>query len=113
MNAQVASHACRTLELAGGVRVRYVDCAPVLRELAGGADEVSSALRDGRDVLPGAYEGGLKTWECALDLVDWLARHPAVAEKLFAHKRVLEVLIRVITQHSTLVSHHFASNITV
>ena len=83
---------CRTLELAGGLHMRYVDCAPVLRELAVGADEVASALRDGRDVLPGAYEGGLKTWECALDLVDWLARHPAVSEKLFAHKRVLEVL---------------------
>lgn len=24
------------------------------------------------DLVPGVYEGGLKTWECALDLVDYL-----------------------------------------
>ena len=24
------------------------------------------------DLIPGIYEGGLKTWECSLDLVDYL-----------------------------------------
>jgi protein-histidine N-methyltransferase len=24
------------------------------------------------DLVPGVYEGGLKTWECSLDLVDYL-----------------------------------------
>lgn len=24
------------------------------------------------DIVPGVYEGGLKTWECSLDLVDCL-----------------------------------------
>ncbi|KAG5633979.1 hypothetical protein H0H81_004086 [Sphagnurus paluster] len=40
------------------------------------------------DLVPGVYEGGLKTWECALDLAGHLA-----AERLSARgKRVLEVL---------------------
>ncbi len=40
------------------------------------------------DLVHGVYEGGLKTWECSLDLVDYLAGnmdcHPA-------GKRILEV----------------------
>lgn len=93
MNAKAPSLSSRKLDLAGGLHVRYVDCAPVLSELAAAGGQVGAALREGRDVLPGAYEGGLKTWECALDLVHWLARHPPVAESLFAHKRILEVLL--------------------
>ncbi len=44
------------------------------------------------DVVPGVYEGGLKTWECSLDLVDCLHMiygdgiSPAVRGK-----RILEV----------------------
>ncbi|KZP17518.1 hypothetical protein FIBSPDRAFT_934020 [Athelia psychrophila] len=40
------------------------------------------------DLVPGVYEGGLKTWECSLDLVDYLnsAHHGDVVGK-----RVLEI----------------------
>lgn len=31
-----------------------------------------------RDVLSGVYEGGLKVWECSLDLVRYLASRPSV-----------------------------------
>ena len=34
-----------------------------------------------RDVLTGVYEGGLKVWECSLDLVRFLASHPATIGK--------------------------------
>ncbi|KAI0360363.1 hypothetical protein OH77DRAFT_1418261 [Trametes cingulata] len=44
------------------------------------------------DLVPGVYEGGLKTWECSLDLVDCLDSiySTDVAEKLRG-KRVLEL----------------------
>ncbi|KAI0371372.1 hypothetical protein BV20DRAFT_993664 [Pilatotrama ljubarskyi] len=44
------------------------------------------------DLVPGVYEGGLKTWECSLDLVDCLDSiyNTEVAEKLQG-KRILEL----------------------
>jgi protein-histidine N-methyltransferase len=38
-------------------------------------DERTAAFVDApADLIPGAYEGGLKTWECALDLAVYLDR---------------------------------------
>ena len=44
------------------------------------------------DLVPGVYEGGLKTWECSLDLVDCLDTiyGPGIARDLKG-KRILEV----------------------
>ena len=44
------------------------------------------------DLVPGVYEGGLKTWECSLDLVECLDKiyEGEIAERLKG-KRVLEV----------------------
>ncbi|TFK83170.1 hypothetical protein K466DRAFT_272294 [Polyporus arcularius HHB13444] len=44
------------------------------------------------DLVPGVYEGGLKTWECSLDLVDCLHSiyGPDVANKIRG-KRVIEL----------------------
>ena len=39
------------------------------------------------DLIPGVYEGGLKVWECAFDLVEYLAK----SEIQFSSKRVLEL----------------------
>ena len=40
-------------------------------------DEFSSntlaGLSSGDDLTPGVYEGGFKTWECAIDLAQYLA----------------------------------------
>jgi hypothetical protein len=33
---------------------------------------VISALESHSDLIPGVYEGGLKTWECSIDLVQYL-----------------------------------------
>ena len=38
------------------------------------------------DVIRGSYEGGLKTWECSVDLAEYLTQHP------FQGQSVLEVL---------------------
>ncbi|KAL1675964.1 hypothetical protein EV122DRAFT_280625 [Schizophyllum commune] len=51
------------------------------------------------DLVPGLYEGGLKTWECSLDLVDYLdglqagegTSSDATASSGWAGKRVLEI----------------------
>lgn len=40
------------------------------------------------DLVPGVYEGGLKTWECSLDLVDYL---DGTASGDARGRRVLEV----------------------
>ena len=38
-------------------------------------DEQTTAFVDApADLVPGTYEGGLKTWECALDLAAYLDR---------------------------------------
>ena len=39
------------------------------------------------DLIPGVYEGGLKVWECAFDLVEYLAN----SDIHFSGKRVLEL----------------------
>lgn len=42
------------------------------------------------DLVPGVYEGGLKTWECSLDLVSYLDGIGFSSEDL-RNKRILEV----------------------
>ncbi|KAJ3767942.1 hypothetical protein FB446DRAFT_792716 [Lentinula raphanica] len=41
------------------------------------------------DLVPGVYEGGLKTWECSLDLVNYL--HSSLKDEDIASKRILEL----------------------
>ncbi|KAJ7467027.1 hypothetical protein FB451DRAFT_1259900 [Mycena latifolia] len=43
------------------------------------------------DLVPGVYEGGLKTWECSLDLVDYLDGLEDLDRSYFSGKRILEV----------------------
>ena len=44
------------------------------------------------DLVPGVYEGGLKTWECSLDLVEYLHQLQSSSNFAgFAGSRVLEV----------------------
>lgn len=45
------------------------------------------------DLVPGVYEGGLKTWECSLDLVVCLHNILQDDTKLLG-KRILEVCIK-------------------
>jgi protein-histidine N-methyltransferase len=62
-------------------------------------DERTAAFVDApADLVPGTYEGGLKTWECALDLAAYLDRdvllgdHVGVAAgRRVRGSRVLEV----------------------
>jgi protein-histidine N-methyltransferase len=62
-------------------------------------DERTTAFVDApADLVPGTYEGGLKTWECALDLAAYLDRDVlkaqagvAAAGRRVHGSRVLEV----------------------
>ena len=45
------------------------------------------------DLVPGVYEGGLKTWECSLDIVNYLdGLEDSFMDSDIRGKRVLEVL---------------------
>jgi protein-histidine N-methyltransferase len=54
---------------------------------AQGRDEQAALVDAPADLVPGVYEGGLKTWECALDLAAYLDREIPRVRGL----RVLEV----------------------
>jgi len=43
------------------------------------------------DLIAGKYEGGLKIWECSVDLLKFLLNHKGGCKSLFSGKRVLEL----------------------
>ncbi|EDO34283.1 predicted protein, partial [Nematostella vectensis] len=49
--------------------------------------EIASAIRTSTDLIPSVYEGGLKIWECAVDLVEFLQE----SQILLQNRRVLEL----------------------
>ncbi|EOR00981.1 hypothetical protein E3P92_00410 [Wallemia ichthyophaga] len=51
------------------------------------ADQEQSIVSGDSDLVPGRYEGGLKTWECSIDLVQYL--HESNAD--FKNKRIFEI----------------------
>ncbi|KAF9525757.1 hypothetical protein CPB83DRAFT_795892 [Crepidotus variabilis] len=48
-------------------------------------------LENPSDLVPGVYEGGLKTWECSLDLVEYLDNVQYQSNYSFAGKKILEL----------------------
>jgi hypothetical protein len=65
------------------------------QSLEEGRDEQAALVDAPADLVPGVYEGGLKTWECALDLATYLDRDflGAHAGRRMRGLRVLEVSI--------------------
>lgn len=59
--------------------IAHAQCETALA--TNGADSITDSFRhllelsdsSHTDLIPGVYEGGMKTWECAYDLVDYLA----------------------------------------
>ncbi|KAJ2745003.1 hypothetical protein GGI20_002496 [Coemansia sp. BCRC 34301] len=43
------------------------------------------------DVIKGVYEGGLKTWECSMDLLSYLVEHGDELREALSGARVLEI----------------------
>ncbi|KAJ3191763.1 Histidine protein methyltransferase 1, partial [Entophlyctis luteolus] len=48
---------------------------------------VDRVLLEHTDLIDGVYEGGFKTWECSLDLLEYLAEQDTAT---FRRKRVIE-----------------------
>lgn len=46
-------------------------------------------LSGNSDLIKGVYEGGFKTWECSIDMVQYLSGLP---EDQLTNKKVLEVI---------------------
>ncbi|CAK5281141.1 unnamed protein product [Mycena citricolor] len=67
--------------------------------ISGGRGDVESESADSAlefldapsDLVPGVYEGGLKTWECSVDLAGYLDTLGNDKGSRFAGKRVLEI----------------------
>jgi protein-histidine N-methyltransferase len=41
------------------------------------------------DLIKGIYEGGFKTWECSIDLVEFM--HSKLDDSMLSNKKILEV----------------------
>jgi protein-histidine N-methyltransferase len=55
---------------------------------------IQKAIFQHTDVIKGVYEGGLKTWECSLDLVQHL--NQTITPELLSKMKVLEVLFEIL-----------------
>jgi predicted nicotinamide N-methyase len=53
-----------------------------------GDNMIATAVLQQTDIIPGVYEGGLKTWECSVDLVKYLSD---LQNSEFENKSILEL----------------------
>uniref|UniRef100_A0A0B6ZSC3 protein-histidine N-methyltransferase n=2 Tax=Arion vulgaris TaxID=1028688 RepID=A0A0B6ZSC3_9EUPU len=56
-----------------------------------GSDNLSEAVNSHSDLVAGVYEGGLKIWECSMDLAEFLSSHPIGTAVDLKGKSVLEL----------------------
>ena len=75
----------------GNIVIKYVSESNVEDELRDKGDchshSIAAAAENRTDLIPSIYEGGLKIWECSLDLVGYLTESAID----FEGKRVLEI----------------------
>ncbi|KAJ2508948.1 hypothetical protein IWW47_000305 [Coemansia sp. RSA 2052] len=65
-------------------------------DMVDGAEDsaIKQAMAEGSsaaDVIKGVYEGGLKTWECSMDLLGYLVEHGDELRDALSGARVLEI----------------------
>ncbi|NWI09506.1 MET18 methyltransferase, partial [Crypturellus soui] len=78
----------KTMEMVAGLY--SVKISTVEKQLLDGLhreDQVSKSVLAHSDLVPGAYEGGLKIWECTFDLLDYCSE----TEMQFTDKTVLDL----------------------
>ncbi|KAI9444081.1 hypothetical protein H4582DRAFT_1919155 [Lactarius indigo] len=90
---EALSYSPLTLPTSGPTLVRRDLFDARFQLLAQGRDEQAALVDAPADLVPGVYEGGLKTWECALDLAAYLDRDVlgAQAGRRVRGLRVLEL----------------------
>lgn len=77
--------------------------------------ELIAGLEEG-DLKPNFYEGGFKTWECALDLAKLVASESAVVESLGDSQtdvHIIEVAITLIMTRMESITYNVALNSSV
>lgn len=79
-------NSCRLLYLSE----TYVEnVIKICEEYSGSA--TNQALKSNTDLIPSSYEGGLKIWECSIDLVNYLHKLSLEKKVDFKDKNVLEL----------------------
>jgi len=73
------------------VKDENTDLSKVQADIVGQQGGVTAAAECQSDLLPRVYEGGLKVWECSLDLVQFLANGKLFEETNLESKTVLEL----------------------
>lgn len=71
-----------------GFQIKYPDTSDVENEIASTATSTAQAALAQSDLVPNFYEGGMKVWECSLDLVRYMVGHPSVVAP---QSRVFEI----------------------
>ncbi|XP_045170144.2 uncharacterized protein LOC123532680 [Mercenaria mercenaria] len=87
---QVADIPQQSYQLSESVCIQCVDSQAVERRLCdikGSSCGVTAAAKQHSDLIPNVYEGGLKVWECAVDLAKYLQK----CDIKFHNKKVLEL----------------------
>jgi protein-histidine N-methyltransferase len=66
------------------------------------------------DLVPGVYEGGLKTWECSIDLVNYLdGLEDGSIQRDIHGKRILEVASSLLRREFRLIGHQIGCGTAV
>jgi len=73
------------------VQTRLHSMNEVQADIVGQQGGVTAAAECQSDLVPSVYEGGLKVWECSLDLVQFLANGKLFEETNLESKTVLEL----------------------
>jgi len=71
--------------------LNYVNTKEIVKSLEKQkySGDLTPALKESSDLVPGVYEGGLKIWECSYDLVKYLSEK--YSEDDLSSKKVLEL----------------------
>ncbi|XP_055945913.1 histidine protein methyltransferase 1 homolog [Argiope bruennichi] len=62
-----------------GIEIKYITQDIIAKEI----DKLDVFSEKTSDLIPGKYEGGLKVWECSIDLAQYLAENSCIQENDF------------------------------
>lgn len=66
----------RSIKVSKGTEIHYINCSDIgtrTTESTSISKLINITDREGSDLIPGVYEGGLKIWECTHDLLMYLS----------------------------------------
>lgn len=57
-------------------------CNDEIQNFSKSTNEIDILMKSQSDLIPGVYEGGLKIWECTLDLINYLNKYDIIKEDM-------------------------------